>query len=102
MKVLLLEEIVLQERSRIEHMINSYEEELAALPKGTLVQKKIQSNSYFYLQYRDGKKMVSKYVGKDEQRILEAQEQLDRRKQVETLLKGLHEELDLANKVVEK
>jgi hypothetical protein len=43
MKVLLLEEIVLQERSRIEHMINSYEEELAALPKGRLSRKRYRA-----------------------------------------------------------
>lgn len=99
--MLLLEEIVMQERLRIEHMIKSYEDELVTLPKGTLVQKTIQNNSYFYLQYRDGKRMVSKYVGKDEQRIHEIQQELDRRKQVELLLNGLHKELNLARKVVD-
>jgi len=101
MEMLLLEEIVLQERQRIERMMRSYEEELTTLPKGTLVKKKIRNNIYFYLQYRDGKKMLSQYVGKAENRILEVQQQLERKKQVEAILNKLHDELELANKMLE-
>jgi hypothetical protein len=40
-------------------MIASYESELVALPKGSLVCKKVKNHEYIYLQFRKGKKTVS-------------------------------------------
>ena len=45
--MLLLEEIVLQEKNRIENMIKLYESELSSLAHGTLVKKKINGKDYF-------------------------------------------------------
>ena len=62
-EMLLLEEIVLQEKCRIEKMISMYETELISLPHGTLVKKSINGKEYFYVQYREGKRVLSKYIG---------------------------------------
>jgi len=62
--MLLLEEIVLQEKSRIKNMIMMYESEMFSLPRGVLVKKNINGNNYYYIQYREGKKVISKYVGR--------------------------------------
>jgi len=48
--MLLLERIVLDEKLRIERMIGTYEKELATLPQGSLVQKRIQNREYWYMQ----------------------------------------------------
>ena len=58
----LLTEAVAQEQRRIERMISQYETELSCLPQGVLITKSIKGNQYYYLQYRNGKKTVSKYI----------------------------------------
>ena len=83
--MLLLEEIVLQEKNRIENMIKLYESELSSLAHGTLVKKKI----------------ISKYIGKSEEKIAEIKEQLVRRHQIEIILKQLKAEHTLAKKYME-
>ena len=55
---------LLQEKQRIDYMLAKYQEALAELPKGTISEKQVKGNTYYYLKYRDGKKIISKYVGK--------------------------------------
>ena len=68
---------VLQEKRRIDYMLAKYQEALAELPKGTISEKQVKGNTYYYLKYRDGKKVVSKYIGKKD--INELKQQIDRR-----------------------
>lgn len=76
MDMSLLTEAVAQEQRRIERMITGYETELARLPKGVLTTKSIKGNQYSYLQYRDGKRTISEYVGKDKEKIEKLQSQI--------------------------
>lgn len=90
---------VLQEKRRIEYMLAKYLEEYENLPKGTISEKTAGGKSYYYLKYRDGKKVVSKYIAKSEIEAL--REQIDKRKHIEAMIKSLQEELKLANKILE-
>lgn len=90
---------VLQEKQRIDYMLAKYQEALAKLPKGTISEKQVKGNTYYYLKYRDGKKIVSKYIGKKE--IEELKQQIDRRRHIEAMIKSLLEEQKLAAKVLE-
>ena len=45
-------------------MKKSYERELAKLPKGSLIKKKIKGHEYYYLQVREGGKGRFIYKGK--------------------------------------
>lgn len=90
---------VLQEKQRIDYMLAKYQEVLAELPKGTISEKQVKDNIYYYLKYRDGKKIISKYVRKQE--IEKLKEQLDKRRHIEAMIKSLLEEQKLANKVLE-
>ena len=47
------------ELSRLQERINSY-------PKGSLRKRKIGGHDYYYLQYRDGKHVRSRYIRSDE------------------------------------
>ena len=94
----LLAQIVMEEKSRIEKMITDYETALLSLPKGALVSKTVKNNPYYYLQYREGKKTVSVYIGRDSEKVAETKAQIERRKQIETMLKALHEEHALTQK----
>lgn len=91
---------VLQEKRRIEYMLERYREEYENLPKGTISEKAVGDKTYYYLKYRDGKKIVSKYISKADIDILK--EQVEKRKHVETMIKSLTEELTIANKILER
>ena len=90
---------VLQEKQRIDYMLTKYQEMLAELSKGTISEKQVKGNTYYYLKYRDGKKIVSKYVGKQE--VESIKEQIDKRRHIEAMIKSLLEEQKLAEKVLE-
>jgi len=45
-------------------MRNDYEKELAKLPKGSLIKKKIKGHEYYYLVIREGRKVKFVYKGK--------------------------------------
>ncbi|MBQ7377988.1 MAG: hypothetical protein IJW71_06715 [Clostridia bacterium] len=70
-------------------MITEYSRELEALPKGSIKPKKVKDKIYYYLSFRDGDKVITKYIGKDEEALIPLREQLARRKQVEEILKKL-------------
>ena len=90
--------MVLQEKQRIDYMLARYQETISELPKGTISEKLINGNTY-YLKYRDGKKVISKYVGKDN--IQEVKEQIEKRRHIEAMIKSLTEEQRLATKILE-
>ena len=89
-----------QEKKRIEYMLTKYQEEIASLPKGSLSEKAVGERVYYYLKYRDGKRVVSQYISKSQ--IDEIRQQLEKRKHIEAMIKSLQEELAIANKVLEE
>lgn len=98
----IISSIIAREQMRNENLTAIYLKELESLPKGSIKTKCVNGNSYYYLNYRDGKKVVSKYIGKDEQALREINERLARRKQIEGILKKLKEELIQIKKVEAK
>ena len=89
----------MQEKKRIEYMIEKYMDEYSCLPKGSIYEKRVGDKVYYYLKYRDGKKVVSQYISKD--RIDEVSLKIQKRKHVETMIKSLKKELDIANRILE-
>ena len=81
--------LINKESIRNQKMIEEYEKQLVYLPKGTIKSKTIGKNVYFYLYYREGKKIVSKYLGKDEESINAVKELLTKRNHIELMLKQL-------------
>lgn len=84
--------IISREEMRNENMINEYTKELETLPRGKITPKKVNGKTYYYLYYRDGKKVLSKYVGKNEECLATVREGLARRSQIEEIVKRLKEE----------
>ncbi len=95
----LLLHTVMQERERIENMIAQYETELSLLPKGTISEKNSGGKIYYYLKYRDGKKVISKYVSHRD--IETVREQIEKRKHTEAMIRSLKDEKNIADKVLE-
>lgn len=74
----ILEEVLLEEYERSLETIAACEEELANIPKGYIRERKIHKASYFYLQHREGNRVISEYVSRDE--VPRLKESLERRK----------------------
>lgn len=89
-----------QEKKRIEYMLTKYKEVYECLPKGSFFEKKVGKRVYYYLKYRDGKKVVSRYISKTQ--IDEIRQHIEKRKHIEAMIRSLQEELAIANKVLEE
>ncbi len=84
--------VIFREEARNEKMIIEYTKELEKLPRGKIIPKTVNGKTYYYLYYRDGKKVVSKYIGKNEDSLTSIREGLTRRSQIEEIMKKLKEE----------
>jgi hypothetical protein len=93
-----LSEIISQYKKQLLSMKDRYCEQISSLPKGTLAVKKMGSGEYWYLKYREGKKIVTKYIGKISDTVLEIEKQIALRKTLEKMLKELEGELALIRK----
>ncbi len=58
----ILQEVLLEEYYRILRTEYLIQEELQKYPKGYISKKKIKGREYFYLQHREGNRIVSKYI----------------------------------------
>lgn len=92
---------VQKEKERVDYMLAAYLEQLAALPRGAVVSKTVGQNVYYYLKYREGKKVFTDYLGKKGQRVAEVRAGLEKRRHIETMVAYLKSEQVLANKVLE-
>ena len=95
----MLADVLSKEENRIINMIAEYQVELKTLPKGSIRIKKNRERVYYYLSFRDGKRVATKYIGKDEESIAPIREKLERRKQVEEILKMLSGEYEQIKKM---
>ncbi|OUQ80819.1 hypothetical protein B5E42_13130 [Flavonifractor sp. An10] len=99
MRLNLILSTILQERERIDRMLAKYREELETLPKGTISEKKAGQSTYFYLKYREGKRVISKYVPQKD--VETVREQVEKRRHIETMIRSLQEERAIAEKALE-
>ena len=90
---------ILQEKERIDRMLAKYQEELGMLPKGTISEKKVKQSTYFYLKYREGKKVISRYIPQKD--VDAVREQVEKRRHIETMIRSLQEERAIAEKALE-
>lgn len=97
-------EMLAEEKKRNIKMQQAYRSELEKLPKGTICKKIIGNKAYFYLKYRQGKKIISKYVGKDSEQISILVdiliEKIKKRKYLENVIRALRAEYRTLCKVV--
>ena len=88
----ILKVTIYREKARNEKMTSEYIKELQSLPKGKIIPKTRNNKTYYYLYYREGKTIISKYLGKDKESLGELYEKLVRRSQIEAILKKLKKE----------
>lgn len=77
----------LERNSRIK---KRYIDEIEQLPKGSILLRKIGNQKYYYLKFRENRKVVSKYIGQENEiDIKELEEKIRKRKHIEAVLKNL-------------
>jgi len=78
-----------------------YKEAIKELPRGSLSEKKRNGKLYYYLAYREGRKMKFEYLGKlfDEE-IEEYQNKIDKRRLYKKILMGLKKEIKFLRKAL--
>jgi len=94
----LIIDTIIKEKTRIEYMLERYRKIIEELPKGTLSESNKNGQKYYYIKYREGKKVITKYIGKD---AGEMPSLIEKRKHTEAMIKSLEEELKIANKALE-
>ena len=62
---MVIKSVLREELQNSLRMKKQYERELAKLPRGSLVKRKIKGHYYYYLVYREKGKFKSVYKGKD-------------------------------------
>ncbi|WP_326975256.1 hypothetical protein [Caproicibacter sp. BJN0012] len=93
--------LVKKEKLRNAFMREHYKQEIAALPRGTIVKKKVGNHDYYYIKYRSGNKTVTDYLGKNPEKIEQTRQQLQKRKHDEEMLSELNKERDMIIKMLE-
>lgn len=59
-----LKDILKESKQHYIESKNKIEKKLSLLPKGSVKEREISGRKYYYLQYRVGKKIKQKYLGK--------------------------------------
>lgn len=80
-----LEEVLREEHERSVRLSRLMEEELAALPRGSVRARLVNGREYYYLNHREGDRVVSDYVPASEVEALRAK--VERRRELKAALR---------------
>jgi len=79
----ILNGVLKEELERLKNLKKHYVQEMSKLPKGSLIRKKINGNIYYYLNYRNGKKSIFKYVGKlSKDKVMDLKGKIEKRRKL--------------------
>ena len=76
------------ELSDMQARVTELEQQISALPAGSVTKKTVSGKDYFYHRWTENKKRREKYIPADELESFRAQ--IERRKELEQELKALH------------
>jgi hypothetical protein len=58
-------DVIKEENSRLESLVNMYNKKIAESVKGSISVKKRGAHAYYYLAYRESRKVIFQYLGKE-------------------------------------
>lgn len=88
----IIKSVIWDEYERNKRMQEAYQKELEDLPRGSISKKSVKGNQYYYLVYRQGGKVINKYLSQKAEDIEKLRALLARRKHLELLLNNLKSE----------
>ncbi len=97
----ILNSVLNEELDRLNKLKKNYEKQIAKLPKGSLIRKNIKGNIYYYLNYRQEKKKIFKYIGKLSRKELEnLLDKIEKRRKLEKLNKQVKKDIKKLEKMI--
>jgi len=97
----ILNGVLNEELDRLNQLKKNYEKQIAKLPKGSLIRKNIKGNIYYYLNYRQEKKKIFKYIGKLPGKELEnLLDKIEERRKLEKLNKQVKKDIKKLEKMI--
>lgn len=97
----ILNGVLNEELDRLNQLKKNYEKQIAKLPKGSLIRKNVKGNIYYYLNYRQEKKKIFKYIGKLPRKELEKLlDKIEERRKLEKLNKQVKKDIEKLEKMV--
>ena len=97
----ILNGVLNEELDRLNQLKKNYEIQIVKLPKGSLIRKNVKGNIYYYLNYRQGKKKIFKYIGKLPNKELEnLLDKIEERRKLEKLNNQIKKEIKKLEKMI--
>ena len=97
----ILNGVLNEELDRLNKLKKNYEKQITKLPKGSLIRKNIKGNIYYYLNYRQEKKKIFKYIGKLPGKELEnLLDKIEERRKLEKLNKQVKKDIKKLEKMI--
>ena len=93
-----LDEVLIEEKDRLLRMQSRMQSEYNELPQGYLSKKMIHGSCCYYLQHREGDKVISKYVNAAD--VDDLSKKIDRRRSLKKSLREIDMQLKKIQKVV--
>ena len=96
----IIKDMLREEQERNLEMQAAFQEEIAQLPRGSLVVQNISGNDYCYLKHREGGRIVSQYMGRAEKCRERLESELAQRRRLEDALRRIKAELKIIRKTL--
>lgn len=93
-------DVWIEELDRSKRILEHRKQVLGALPKGSIQKKVINGSDYYYLFWRENKKVKSKYLGKNLENLAEIDHLIKKRKELEDTIKSSLLDISLLEKAV--
>jgi hypothetical protein len=82
-----IKDVLKEELANSLQMAKAYSRELAKLPPGSLVRKKINGRPFYYLVYRQGAKVKTRYMGRlSRAEVKQEKEKSEKRRRIKARL----------------
>jgi len=89
-----IQSVLKEEFERLNSLQEKYRSDLKDFPKGTVSKRKRGRQVYLYLIYREGKKVITQYIGNlDSDKAQFIKQRLADRKELESKLKRINKDL---------
>lgn len=95
----ILDEVLNEERERLQRIHAAMLRELEFLPKGYISKKTIHGKQYSYLQKREGSKIVSQMIPC--QNVAEMEQKIARRRQLQASIREVEASIQKIERVIE-
>ena len=94
--------VLKEELERLKLMEEGYLAKISILPRGSIKKKIIKGRNYYYLMYREGTRVITKYLKLDEEALKELKFKIAQRKNYEKALREVRRDCKLLRKVVRR